>query len=509
LVCPALFALLVPQIAIFDIDEEIRISVTARWDVQPENPDQVVEAIIKASNGDDSIITALPLVNALPVAEYKGNLAAGTLRQLFSDPFDHFEHWGWGYEELTVYPRKAGCKKDTHRGPEDHARIGVYLFSVEQITFTGDQDLCREDPSSIPPQTELITPPHWDSTGKNEPVCYIRNEKIGMNIRIRANHTPNHLLQVQYQALPSDNNLNFITAPDTFQLNHDYFLDIDSVSSVGNLSDSIGYDSLTYAWQFTVSALRGPRTGTVSGPHVIYRIFDKPIQSHTEVYPINVNACLEQVCKEYAQDQDSIPIILERTSAGINGEGYTYDPGRGYYDIPIQLYRQRIGLCADFAMYMTAMMHSIGIPINCRTLLSGEEESDSTRMDYWINSYYGTNYPPIDTFPDLLWTVRDIGGSWPDGAYSFTYHMVTHYAFTDTAGTHHLIFDPVFNINYRWESWYAREFRYYYNIGCDPTEPPSTSPGFYDWSASTIPTSRPTPKWGTFKRIFHSNCIHP
>ena len=503
----------VPQNAVFDIDEEISISVLAQWS-DPQHPDPVIEAIIKATNGNDSIITALPLVNALPIAEYRGNLVAGALRQLYDDPFWHFEHLGWGSEELYVYPRKAGCKDDNYDGPAARARVGVYNFQVEQITFVDCEELCKEVPNAIPPTTQTIIPPHWKDTGKNEPVCYVRKHDIGMNIRIKANLTPNHLLMAKFSGLASNNSINYMILDKTFQLTDNHIVDVNDVRSSGTIPDSIGYDSLSYYWQFKVSPLRLPRVGTVSGPHIVYRIFAKPIQSHPEVYPINVNACLEKVCKEYAQDQDSALIILELTSAGIYSENYQYNPMLPIYPSPLDLFRRTRGQCGNFAKYMTGIMHGIGIPANCRTILSGRETSSSTIFDNWVNRYYKINYPPNDSFLCLLWTTESLGNpDLPDGAYHYSYHMATNYTQINISGDDttavHYIFDPIFCIDYPWEEWYPEEFRYYYNVPCDDTEPPSTTPGYWDWSADVLPDTIATPNWWNQDRRNHYECKHP
>jgi len=249
---------------------------------------------------------------------------------------------------------------------------------------------------------------------------------------IKANHNPLHNIPFKLCAV-TDTNLNiFYIGWEYDILEYDNREEIHDLAAISTTADSIGYDSLEYYWGYVISqSVRRRWAEKPTGPHILYRTYDQPIQSHPAVYPINVEACLEKVCDEYARDENIIQNILHFSSMGIYG--YRYNPMIEFppNEDPLHLFRYASGQCGHFAIYVNAIMHSIGIPINSRTIVSGEISSTVNYIDRWVNTTVNPN------LLYRLWTESD------HGDYDFLYHMVTNYSET--------IYDPALGVNYPWQ----------------------------------------------------------
>ncbi len=499
----------IPSYGTIDIDESIRIKVWARWSPNPDEPDNIVDIILKSNGGDDSLVsTGRYYSTQNGWAIYETWLPTGTLRTMYNNPNSHFNIPR--RDILTVYPRKTGCVTDAQTGPSSSVNIYLQKFWVEEISFTNSMSLCKEKITGTPPdtsRTEPIKQPQWKNTGKNEPVCYIRNNPLNFNAKIRTTFSPYHTFNARLKIFPDPADTNFQI--DEMDLNFERFAEteINDITTTGNLPHTIGMSSITLLWAFYVSP-QTRRWGVDTGPHDIYRIYDTPIHSHSSVYPINIDACLEKVCVKYSSNEDDVFEILENTSAGIHAEGYKYVPNdttRLYslYPDPLGIYRNESGMCYDFARYMTACSHSVGISANIRSIISGRVDSSGyARVVNWQNSSYSSN------IWCRLWTIEGVGGNLDDGAYNFRYHMVTRYEDrSDTANVVSHIYDPIWNKNDDWENWYPQEFRYYFNINCDSSEPPPIEPAYYDWQNNTI--SLLIFPYFQIQEERDANCTHP
>jgi len=305
---------------------------------------------------------------------------------------------------------------------------------------------------------------------------------------IKANHNPLHNIPFKLCAV-TDTNLNiFYIGWEYDILEYDNREEIHGLSANSTTADSIGYDSLEYYWGYVISqSVRRRWAEKPTGPHILYRTYDQPIQSHPAVYPINVEACLEKVCKEYARNEREVITILDKTNNGIEND-FDYDSDMDYNGDPLFLYRNGKGQCQNFATYMTAIMHSIGIGVNCRTIVSGKIYSWRTYLDWWINTIHNYEFY-------VLWTEYSYGDK------NFAYHMAVNYQGN--------IYDPSFGLNDSWADYIDELFRYYYNTACENNSPPSDPPGIWDWGANEIPTI-PSPTWeSSVRHREHPGCEYP
>lgn len=452
---------------IFDAMESVGISVAAEY--VGDQPPPAVGVILRSNLNQDTLVVDLPLEDEQwNTATYSGLLEAGLFPQIIGDPDKVLPPYTEA--EIRAEPVTIECQGQSPTiPPVDVLPIANFQIFVQEISFESDYDLCK-DAEGQPGLEEPINDPVWIRNTLNEPVAYMRNSSLVMNVELICNRTPYHDFEYSLMATGGENQGNYIT-----EICEGHFRGA-GVSTITNITprggafpDHVGIiDPLTYNWW--VKKVPGPspewfRFANTS-THKIFLTYDKPL-----LEDINVLG-LEKMC-EYAQGESQPAIIAEVGVGGVYGEGWTYDPNHPVFIDPLDVARSNTGQCADYANFLTYLYKSIGLQANSVTIYnSGNFGGVECRL-FWI--YSSTNQITC-ILSKLLTSCDGQTKIWP-----FTYHA-TSYA----AG---LLCDAslgIIDTRAHYDQWW----RYYLHPRTEyppysHTEPPPFAPIYYDWPEFT------------------------
>ena len=127
-----------------------------------------------------------------------------------------------------------------------------------------------------------------------------------------------------------------------------------------------------------------------SGPHKIFLTYDTPLLD-----TVNTLA-LDKICR-YASGRDSIRTIAQAGVTGVYGEGWNYSPDHPTFRDPLEVIRQHVGMCTDYANLMTCMYRSIGIDANSSIIYNGDKISGSLYWFFW-------HFSPSPLWPYCLYS---------------------------------------------------------------------------------------------------------
>jgi len=452
---------------IFDGLESVALEVTAEF--TGERPQQGVGVVLKSNLSADSILISLPLLTwADNIALYSGILHEGTFIPLLGDR----ELPPYVEGEIIARPVAENCDGTPNRDiPEARISVANFVLWVKQISFASDYQLCKDGPASQPENFELIEDPVWVKDAKNEPVAYRRNTRPDMNIVVQCNRTPYHDFQYWLKGGAAENQRNYSTAIYEGSFNSS---SLDTVFSVTfenrNFPDSVGIiDPLEYWWYANKAINYDPMYYIFlnRSAHKIFLTYEAPLFS-----PVNILG-LDKIC-HYAQNLNVERAIAEAGVNGVYREGWNYNPDKPTVFIyPLDVIRQRIGLCADYANLLTYLYLAIGIQANSVTIYNGTNYQGTDYWLFWRYTYLGGAYICL-----LSKELRSCDGQtmiWP-----FRYHA-TSYAAGSLCDAALGIIDTKANYT-KWWKYYLQPAE----INPPPggylhTEPPTMEPTYIDW----------------------------
>ncbi len=474
---------------IFDAMEAVAIQVAA--DFEGDEPAQAVGVKLKSDLTSDSIIINLPLEGSQwNTATYSGRLMEGLFLDIIGDPEQTLPPFSQG--EIIATPILSFCEsQEPSTGPEDILPIANFVLWVEEISFEFDEDLSQDGPGPTPGSGSgvPILDPVWIKDTKNEPVAYIRENTLSMNVVVESNRTPYHDFQYWIMGAGGSGQGTYSTGIYEGNFNSTNLSTICYVAPRdGPFPDYVGIiDPLNYNWY-------GNKVGNPdlnnfkfmnSSSHKIYLTYDTPLLAE-----INIIA-LDKIC-DYAQGENEPSAIAELGVGGVYGEGWTYNPNHPVFPDPLDVIRQRIGQCADYANLLTYLYKSIGIPANSVTIYNSATFLGTEYRLFWI---YSLTYGRVCILSKELTSCNGTTKEWP-----FNYH-VTSYA----AG---MLCDAALEVadtRANYDSWW----KYYlhprtWNPPYSHDEPPPFEPTYYDWPEYT--PQRPVPP---HVDVHHTNFYHP
>jgi hypothetical protein len=464
---------------IFDAMEQVAIEVVAEF--SGDEPAPGIGVVLKSDIAPDSIIINATLDETyFNTATYLTLIEPGFFRHIIGDPDETLPPYREA--EITAAPIPYQCEgADPVTVPEDILPIANFVLWVEEISFELDYDLVKDGSGPTP----AISDPVWIKDTKNDPVAYRRANTLSMNVLVECNRTPYHDFQYWIMGSGGSGQGSYTTAVCEGHFNRS---NLSTVSNIvprdGPFPDSVGViDPLNYLWWAkkipwqNVSFFKYMN----SSSHKIYLTYDTPLFS-----PVNILG-LDKICR-YSQDQNNDGTIAGLAVAGVYGEGWTYDPGDPISADPLDVIRNNIGQCADYANLLTYLYRSIGIPANSVTIYNGTTYQGTDYRLFWI--YTGTN-PNVFTclLSNLLTSCDNKTKNWV-----FSYHA-TSFAAGKLCDASLGIIDT--RANYaEWWKYYLQPAQIYPPPPPPPpyvhTEPPTFEPTYYDW-APYLPVGSPLP----------------
>ncbi|HBC45440.1 MAG TPA: hypothetical protein DEO84_00125 [candidate division Zixibacteria bacterium] len=119
------------------------------------------------------------------------------------------------------------------------------------------------------------------------------------------------------------------------------------------------------------------RTGT----HRVYFTKEAPL-----IDTVNVLG-LKKICT-YANGEIEDSTIAKKGVKGVYAEGWTYDPNHvTIFSDPLNVIRQKVGQCSDYANLLINLYESIGINSHGVVIFNAAQMPDSLYSLIWFNSY--------------------------------------------------------------------------------------------------------------------------
>ena len=476
----------------FDALESVAIEVSATW---PEEPAPAILVEFKSDMISEPLrYEAMLEESSQHVGIYRILFPEGHLSPLVGDP----ESLPFLGEEITAVPVPNSC--DAEPGQvHDELTVVNYRLTVEEVSFVGDHPLFKDTAITNPPIVVPISDPVWLRTpAKNEPAAYTKNSPYQMNVLVKSSHVPFHDFRYKIKAVTEGNSYN--TREYT---RHMMFTDLDTVEAItpviwGHFPDHVGIiDSLRFHWlanKLVTMGENGYRWINPSGPHKIYLTYDKP-----KLDTVNTLA-LEKICR-YAENQNVDTVIAERGVMGVYNEGWRYDPDHPIFRDPLNVVRDTIGQCGDYANLMTTLFKSVGLVTNPTVIYNGFDTLGMIFLPIWKYS------ERVDSTGDTAWVsmltdnLRSCDGN--TAYWEFVYHAVCRYGNYYCDGALGL-FEPLTNYNAWW--------RFYLFPPSDSSqwthdEPPVGPPVYYQW-----PNLVPAPPNSVLPTPIHfepTDFVHP
>ena len=450
---------------IFDGMESVALEVVAEF--TGEQPQQGIGVVLKSTLSVDSILISLPLLTyAENVALYSGILHEGTFIPLLGDselpPYEE--------GEIIARPVAENCDgSDNGDVPEARLSVANFVLWVQEISFGGDYQLCKDGPASQPGTIELIEDPIWIKDTKNEPVAQRRNTRPDMNVVVSCNRTPYHDFQYWIKGGAAENQRNYSTSIYEGNFNSS---SLDTVFSItfeyGNFPDAVGIiDALEYWWYANKAINYDPMYYILlnRSEHKIFLTYEAPPFS-----PVNILA-LNKICK-YAQNLNEPKAIAKVGVDSVYGEGWVYSPGDSIAPDPLDVLRHTRGQCGDYANLLTYLYNSIGLPANSVVIFNGATFGPYNYVLLW----HLTGRPPNELGVLLSESLESCDGQINE--WYFTYHAASFAA--------NYLCDAVLG-QFRSTSNYSGYWKYYLhpknpNPPYSHVEPPGPEPSYYHWN---------------------------
>jgi hypothetical protein len=318
-----------------------------------------------------------------------------------------------------------------------------------------------------------------------------------MSAVVKNNYLPLHEFQYMIRGYFPPDLVTYSTEIYTGQMIYSHFDTISGIAPRNDkaFQDSIGIlENINIFWVVNKSLGPGLEDYDVmnsSGPHKIFLTYDTPLLD-----TVNTLA-LGKICK-YAEGLDSIPLIAQAGVNGVYGEGWNYSTDHPTFADPLNVIRQHVGMCTDYANLLTYLYRAVGIESNSTVIINGIMTSpDTVALLLWRFS----EMPGVPYIPLLTRTLRACDGD--TRQWIFQYHAVTR-CFGYFCDASLSIFVPQANYAPWWRYYlHPRSFTgpYLHN------EPPMQAPVYYDWNYYIPGAPNSFIPW---HRIFYeSGWIHP
>jgi hypothetical protein len=311
-----------------------------------------------------------------------------------------------------------------------------------------------------------------------------------MEIVVKNNYTPLHDFEFSIKGLSTYAFAAYSTREYPVHL---YFSKFDTISNIAPLfgrgfPDSVGIiNGLSFIWEANKLLSHDYvdfEPMNVSGPHKIYLTYDQP-----KLDTVNTLA-LDKICS-YAQDQSIDTAIVHKGVTGVYAEKWRYRPEHPIFSDPLDVIRETIGQCADYANLLTTLYSSVGIKSNSTVIYNGIDSSSLIILPLW------TFTEPVDTPLVVMLTKKLTSCDDTTKKWQFTYHAVCgydHYYCDGALG--------LFKLKADYEAWWLY---YLHPRSLNPPyrniEPPNIPPCYYNWPF-LIPTDNVLPHLAIF-RDFH------
>jgi hypothetical protein len=398
---------------IFDAMEEVAISVRATFEGHA-SPFIIVKFISGLSQDTAGVRIPLSGVQGDNYI-YNGFLPPGFFSGIVGDP----SHIPPGGATITAIPRAIKCDGTIDPNvPVGQITVADYSLQVAEISFLNDFDLYKDDTTAAPPRAIPITDPVWvTSSGVNDPVAYRRDSTYNMSIVVTCNHFPMHDFAYKIRAVCEGNN--YIARYSTGEyVSHFAYSNRDTIRNIrpaqdGQFPDFVGKDSLTFIWSVNKNFLYGIgnyRRLNITGPHRVYFTYEKPL-----IDTVNILG-LDKICT-YAEGLNIDTLIAESGVNGVYGEGWTYDPYHDIFNDPLDVIRQKIGICSDYANLLVYLYEAIGIQSRAVVIFDAAQVNSNLYYLWWYNS--ATHNDRANIYSNWLTSCDGQSDYW-----DFTYHAV-------------------------------------------------------------------------------------
>ncbi len=467
---------------IFDAMESVGIRVVAEF--EGDEPAPAIGVVLRSDISQDTLVVDLPLEQVQwNTAIYKGLLPAGIFALIIGDPDEVLP--SYSEAEISAEPVHLDCPGQNQPDvPVDVLPIANFQLLVVEISFESDHDLCKDVTPIQPgdPTTDPIIDPVWIRNSLNEPVAYTKNSSLLMDVKLICNRTPYHDFEYRILASGGQNQGNYIT---NVYEGHFYGTSVSMVENItprdGAFPDYVGIiDPLVYNWWVNKTSDPNPDNFRFlnTSTHRIFLTYNTPLLEDVNVLG------LDEMC-DYAQGENVPAVIAELGVGGVYGEGWTYDQNHDIFFDPLNVVRQQIGQCVDYANLMTHLYKCIGIDANSTVVYNGAQYGLN---EYWLFWIYSGNLSLPCLLTNTLTSCNGVIAKW-----QFGYHAVTR-----TTG---LLCDAAFGIAVMPQD-YAVWWEYYLQPAEYPDQPvrpdytqdtpPVFEPTYYDWEEYAIPI----PPWG-------------
>jgi hypothetical protein len=293
-----------------------------------------------------------------------------------------------------------------------------------------------------------------------------------MNIVVKNNYLPLHEFQYMIRGyFPPD----LVTYSTEIYIGQMIYSLTDTITGIAPRNDKAFQDSIGILENINIFWVVNKSFGpgiedydimNTSGPHKIFLTYDTPLLD-----TVNTLA-LDKICR-YANGKDSVRTIAQAGVNGIYNEHWDYNINHETFQDPLDVVRQHVGMCTDYANLLTCIYRSIGVTSNSVIIFNGlEYPTDVMNILWW-------NYTEVFINPETtLLTKRLTSCDNTTKNWRFLFHAVT------SCSTYYC--DASFGI-FTSSSDYDAWWRYYLhprNLGgnYNNAEPPLIPPVYYDWS---------------------------
>jgi hypothetical protein len=242
-----------------------------------------------------------------------------------------------------------------------------------------------------------------------------------MNVLIKSSEIPFHDFQYKVKATESYEGRWYNAAE---SVRHFAFANRDTIKNItpdpimgGPFPDNVDIlEDVNFHWavnKIVEMGSYGYEYINSSGPHKIFLTYDKP-----KLDTVNTLA-LDKICK-YAEKQNVDTMVARCGVTGTYKERWDYDPEKSFiFADPLDVIRQRTGICSDYANLLTTLYRSVGVNSNPVVIFNIEQGIGSVYRLFWSYTELANDPPCCVLTKKLAACDTPIPQFWP-----FWYHAV-------------------------------------------------------------------------------------
>jgi hypothetical protein len=375
--------------------------------------------------------------------------------------------------------------------------IANFVLWVEEISFFNDFQLSMNNPT-----TEIqIVDPVWIKNTRNNPVGYIRNTTMNMDILIQCDRYPKHDFVYWFSGVASDGeNMYYIPVIAEHMTGCEDLINSVEPQNAPFPNYVALIQDLDAHWFANKAYYYDPMNFKSLGnsSHKVYLTYDTPLFSS-----VNILA-LDKACY-YGNDLSDPDEIAEYVVGGTYSEGWDYDPGHTIFKDPLDVIRLETGQCADYANLLTYFYKALGMQANSLIIFNGKTIGLENGWLRWRYSVYPYGRPCL--WSEELTSCNNVTKEW-----LFTYHSASY------CRSH--ICDAALG-EFRSLDDYAGYWKYYIHprpTQFDPphpssyyshNEPPPFEPSYYHWHEFVHPAPPPNATVLPGYEFYYCDFLHP